>query len=71
MANIMDLTFNLPILTNDKNEPIIDKECKYHPDGYVPNFDYMEKYIKVIEKIVIADVVKYKWKPKSRSHFSG
>ena len=55
-----DCILSLPIQTNDKNEPIIDKECKYHPDGYVPNFDYMEKYIKVIEKIVIADVVKYK-----------
>lgn len=50
----------LPIQTNDRNEPIIDSEYKYHANGYVPDFDYMKKYIKVIEKIVIADVVKYK-----------
>lgn len=55
-----DCILPLPIQTNNKNEPIIDKECKYHSDGYIPDFNYMEKYIKVIEKIVIADVVKYK-----------
>lgn len=27
---------------------------------YIPDWDYMEKYIRAIEKIVIADVVKYK-----------
>ena len=29
------------------------------PDG-TPDFDYMERYIRAIEKVVIADVVKYK-----------
>jgi hypothetical protein len=29
------------------------------PDG-TPDFDYMERYIRAIEKLVIADVVKYK-----------
>ena len=33
---------------------------KYHPDGYIPDWDFMEKYIRAIEKVVIADVVKYK-----------
>lgn len=42
------------------NNPIIDTDCKYHPDGYIPDWDFMEKYIKAIEKIVIADVVQYK-----------
>jgi hypothetical protein len=50
----------LPIQVYDKNEPIIDKEYKYHSDGYVPDFNYMERYIEIIKKIIIADVVKYK-----------
>ncbi len=29
------------------------------PDGNI-NFDYMERYIRAIEKLTIADVVKYK-----------
>lgn len=29
------------------------------PDGE-PDFDYMERYIRAIEKLTIADVVKYK-----------
>ena len=51
---------SLPIQTDIEGNPIIDTECKYHPDGYIPDFDFMEKYIKAIEKIVVADVVKYK-----------
>ena len=37
-----------------------DPDCKYHKDGYIPDFEYMERYIKAMEKVVIADVVKYK-----------
>lgn len=51
---------SLPIQTDDNNNPIIDSECKYHEDGYIPDWDFMEKYIRTIEKIVIANVVKYK-----------
>ena len=54
MANIKDLRFYLPI-TQDK-----DSDCKYHKDGYIPDFAFMERYIKAMEKVVIADVVKYK-----------
>jgi hypothetical protein len=50
----------LPIQTNEANAPILDSDCKYHPDGYLPDWEFMERYIKAIEKIVIADVVKYK-----------
>ena len=50
----------LPIKTDTTNNPIIDPEHKYHPEGYIPDWDFMEKYIKAIEKIVIADVVKWK-----------
>ena len=50
----------LPIRTDDNNMPIIDSRCKYHHDGYIPDWDFMEKYIKAIEKTVISNVVKYK-----------
>lgn len=55
-----DCILSLPIQTDAEGNPIIDTECKYHPDGYIPDWDFMERYIRVIEKIVIADVVKYK-----------
>ena len=50
----------LPIQVDENNEPILDKDCKYHNEGYIQDCDFMEKYIKVIEKIVVTDVVKYK-----------
>ena len=50
----------LPIQTDEDNNPVIDPERKHHPDGYIPDWDFMEKYIRAIEKVVIADVVKYK-----------
>ena len=49
----------LPIVMNG-NSPEIDTTHKYHKDGYIPDFEYMERYIKAMEKVVIADVVKYK-----------
>lgn len=52
--------FCLPICLNDDGTPVIDHNHTYHPDGYVPDFDYMEKYIRAIQKMVITDVVKYK-----------
>ena len=46
--------------TDANNNPIIETTKKYHPDGYIPDWEFMEKYIRAIEKIVIADVVQYK-----------
>lgn len=60
MANIIDLIFILPIQTDTNNTPIIDQNHTYHPDGYIPDWTYMEKYIRAIEKVVIKDVVDYK-----------
>ena len=51
---------SLPIQTDANNKPIIDETNTYHPDGYIPDWEYMEKYIRAIEKVVIKDVVKYK-----------
>lgn len=50
----------LPICTDAANNSIIDSAKTYHPDGYVPDWDFMSRYIRAIEKIVIKDVVKYK-----------
>ena len=52
--------FYLPICLNADGSPKIDSDCTYHPEGYIPDFDFMEKYIRAMQKKVIADVVKYK-----------
>ena len=57
------LNISLPISLNVDGKPlieIVDGKYTYHDEGYIPDWDYMEKYIRVIEKKVIADVVKYK-----------
>lgn len=57
---VMEMKPLLPIQTDTNGTPVIDSEHKYHPEGFVPDWDFMEKYIKAIEKIVIADVVAFK-----------
>lgn len=51
---------SLPIQTDANNTPVIDQNHTYHPDGYIPDWTYMEKYIRAIEKVVIKDVVNWK-----------
>ena len=53
-------TISLPIQTDEQNNPIIDPDKTYHPEGYIPDWEFMENYIRAIEKVVISDVVKYK-----------
>lgn len=50
----------LPIQTDSQNNPIIDSAHTYHSQGFIPDWEYMEKYIKATEKIVIRDVVDWK-----------
>ena len=50
----------LPIQTSHDGKPIIDPDRTYHPDGYIPDWEYMEKYIKATEKEIIKEVVLYK-----------
>ena len=57
---VLGVSILLPICTDAANNPIIDSAKTYHPDGYVPDWDFMSRYIRAIEKIVIKDVVKYK-----------
>lgn len=40
------LELMLPVVKDDKNAPIIDKTCKYSDEGYVPDWQFMEDYIK-------------------------
>lgn len=35
----------LPVLLDDSNVPVIDKEKKNSRDGYIPDWDYMSKFI--------------------------
>ena len=51
---------SLPVQTDASGTPIIDSTHKYHEEGYLPDFEYMEKYIRAIEKLVIKDVVCFK-----------
>lgn len=40
------LELMLPIVKDDKNVPITDNTCKYSDDGFVPDWQFMENYIK-------------------------
>lgn len=57
---IIKESFILPIQTDEFGQPVIDSDCKYHVDGYVPDWDFMERYIRAIEKTAIGEVVKFK-----------
>ena len=57
---IEDAELLLPIQTDTANNPIINPENTYHPEGYIPDWSFMEKYIRAVEKIVIKDVVDWK-----------
>lgn len=55
-----DCILSLPIKLDSNKKPIIDKECKYHNDGYIPDWDFMKRCIKTIEKLVILDKINHK-----------
>lgn len=50
----------LPIQTDDSGKPVIDASKTYSPKGYIPDWEYIEKYIKATEKEIIKEVVLYK-----------
>ena len=50
----------LPVKTDCNGIAVIDMECKYHPDGSIPDFEYMERYTKALEKQAISEVIKLK-----------
>ena len=56
VSRMLDTIITLPILTNSDNQPVLDDKCKP-----IPDWDYMEKYIRAIEKMTIKDVVLLKY----------
>ena len=40
---------DLPIKLNEDNTPLLDPECKYSPSGYIPDWQFMEDYIKKLK----------------------
>ena len=60
LKRMKETLITLPIQTNADHTPIIDPENTYHPEGYIPDWSFMEKYIRAVEKIVIKDVVDWK-----------
>lgn len=57
---IQGLPICLPIQTDNSGKPVIDVSKTYSPKGYIPDWEYMEKYIKATEKEIIKEVVLYK-----------
>ena len=42
----LNICLKLPVLKDKNNCFIKDATCKYHKDGYIPDFNYMEDFIK-------------------------
>ena len=47
-SNITALVIKLPICKDKEGQPVIDNTYKYSEKGYIPDFDWMEKYIKTL-----------------------
>ena len=54
LSDLKDLEIELPISST------IDPTHKYHPEGYIPDWQFIETYMKALEKTVIKEVVDYK-----------
>ena len=47
-SNITALVIKLPICKDKEGQPVIDNTYKYSEKGYIPDFDWMENYIKTL-----------------------
>lgn len=45
-SHLPDMIIKLPIQRDDKGNPIIDTTKQYSHNGYIPDWNFMEKYIK-------------------------
>lgn len=45
-AHINEVVIKLPVWKNEQGKPIVDQSKKYSKDGYIPDWQFMEKYIK-------------------------
>lgn len=59
LDRMRETIISLPIQTNSAGLPIIDSSKTYHPEGFTPDWDFMETYIRAIEKLVIKNVVDF------------
>ena len=51
---------SLPILIDlETNQPIIDETCRYHKDGFIPDWKYMQERIKELEQERIKELEQY------------
>ena len=53
---VLDTTPLLPIVTDTEGNPIIDETHFYHDEGFIPDFDYMQEYIKELEQEYIKEL---------------
>lgn len=45
-AVIRDELLMLPIKVDEDNRPVLDMEKQFHPNGYIPDWDYMSRYVR-------------------------
>ena len=50
---------SLPVLMQEDDTPVIDEECFFHDEGYIPDFDYMQKCIMELKQEHIIGMEKY------------
>ena len=60
LERMRDTMFILPIRTDAAGRPVIAPSKTYHPDGFLPDWEYMAAYIRTIKKLVIKDVADFK-----------
>lgn len=47
-AEISRMIIKLPVCVDQTGAPIIDKTCQYSDEGYIPDWQYMEDFIKTL-----------------------
>lgn len=58
-THLKNTTINLPIRYNMDGTPFIDDSCQYSDEGYVPDWQYMEDYIKSLHHKPLTTENKY------------
>ncbi len=72
LTRIKKISLKLPIRKDQNNNLIIDVSKKYHPDGYLPDFEWMENYIRNLQEKNLPDfkVIKKSKKPNNQYDFT-
>ncbi len=63
-AHLNDIKIKLPICYQPDGSPLIDLDYKYSEEGYVPDFEFMENYIKSLHHKPLTTTVKKSVAPK-------